>query len=390
MVSGGLIVMKQMFRNQLSNEQLVSRLFSTANKDGIYANADIYGHGLMDLGAATNPWGIPEFTSMLTSTSSNFLSASNTGTPIRSTFMTLGAPLGDSLPHALASQEIAAFDALGAPFWFESSDLTIPSEGASLATRLNDFLNPIQLRSPTDVWQFNLQENATATEIGHLALTDGASRLSMEGPQGFSITLFQEPGDMEGLTLAWTPMAFTPFTVEVGYLNEQQALLGSQAEGAFGHLSGETLFLSAGLNTTAGNWQLTTQGEIGQVSPSVGHSQLIDAVSSLSTSAFRLQATRPFIKGSTLSLFLSQPLRVESGSVALSLPTGRTQDGVVLRGDLSAPLAPSGRQLDIAAKLEFPWLAGDVSMGAARSHQPRHQRTAPPEWTVFTGYRSTW
>ena len=61
MVSGGLITMKKLFRDQLSNEELVSRLFSTANDDGIYANSAIYGHGLMDLGAATNPWGTPGF-----------------------------------------------------------------------------------------------------------------------------------------------------------------------------------------------------------------------------------------------------------------------------------------------------------------------------------------
>ena len=61
MVSGGLAVMKQLFRGQLSNTELVSRLFATANKKGIYANRAVYGQGLMNLGAATNPWGIPAF-----------------------------------------------------------------------------------------------------------------------------------------------------------------------------------------------------------------------------------------------------------------------------------------------------------------------------------------
>ena len=380
-VSGGLAVMKQIFRDNLSDRQLVDRLFATAKDDGIHATSAIYGHGLMDLGAATNPWSIPEFMSTLPGRSS---------ATITSSFMTLGAPLGDGLSNALASQEIAAFDVLGAPFWFQASHFTIPSSGTSIATRLQRFLNPIQLRSLPDTWQFNLQENTSATETGHLALTDGASRFSMDGPQGLAATVFQEPGDVEGLALAWNPNAFSALTLEAGYLNEQQSLLGSQAKGAFGHLSGETLFLGAGLNATAGRWQLAAQGEIGQVNPSLGHSQLIDAVSSLSTSAFRLQATRPFANGSALSFSLSQPLRVESGSVAFSLPTGRTQDGVVLHQALSAPLAPSGRQLDLTAKLEVPWLAGDLSLGATRSSQPRHQLTAAPEWTIFTGYRSTW
>ena len=57
-VSGGLALMKQLFRGQLSNTALVTRLYSTANKTGEYADRSIYGQGLMDLGAATSPVGV--------------------------------------------------------------------------------------------------------------------------------------------------------------------------------------------------------------------------------------------------------------------------------------------------------------------------------------------
>lgn len=60
-VAGGLAVMKQLFRNQLTPLELRSRLFRTANKSGIYANRSKYGQGLMNLGAATNPWGETTF-----------------------------------------------------------------------------------------------------------------------------------------------------------------------------------------------------------------------------------------------------------------------------------------------------------------------------------------
>ena len=56
-VAGGLAVMKQLFRGQLSSAALVSRLFATADKTGRYADEDVYGQGLMDLGAATAPVG---------------------------------------------------------------------------------------------------------------------------------------------------------------------------------------------------------------------------------------------------------------------------------------------------------------------------------------------
>ena len=388
MVSGGLAVMKQLFRGQLSNTALVSRLFQTAKKSGIHANQAVYGQGLMDLGAATNPWGTPAFMGTRSSV------AEAAGASVQGSHVAMGTALGDSLPQSLAQEEVAGFDELGAPFWYEADQFTVPAGGASVATRLNRFLTPPSRPAIPPTWQFKLQEDAPATEIGHLALTHGASRLTLAGPQGFSATAFQRTQDdqspLAALTLAYTPSPLPSLTFAAGYLDEQQSLLGSQGSGAFGELSGETLFLSAGLNTALGDWQLAATGEIGQVNPGVSGSQLIDSISSLSTSAFRLAASRPFANGSTLRFSLAQPLRVNSGAASLSLPTGRTQDGTVLGKTLSAPLVPTGQQLDLSAQLDLPWLGGDLSLGATRSTQPRHQRTAAPEWTFFTGYRTSW
>ena len=57
MVTGGLALMKHHFRDQISNTDLLARLLQTANRSGPYADATIYGRGLMDLGAATSPVG---------------------------------------------------------------------------------------------------------------------------------------------------------------------------------------------------------------------------------------------------------------------------------------------------------------------------------------------
>ena len=59
MVTGALVVMKDYFRDELYNTDLVARLLATANKGGIYADADVYGQGLLDLAAATSPAGTP-------------------------------------------------------------------------------------------------------------------------------------------------------------------------------------------------------------------------------------------------------------------------------------------------------------------------------------------
>ena len=262
--------------------------------------------------------------------------------------------------------------------------------GTTVAARLQEVLHPIHRQPIPQTWQFHLQHKAPATETGHLALANAASRLTTTGPQGLSASLFQSPQRLQGLALSWNPEPLPMLSIGAGYIHEPESLLGSRANGAFGQLSADIAFLSTGLNATTGRWTLAAVGEMGAVKPSVASSGWIDHVSSLATSAFRLQASRAFDNGNTLRFSLSQPLRVDHGVAAFSLPTGRTQDGVVTGTSFSSSLAPSGRQLDLTTTLEMPLAGGDLSLGVTRSRQPGHQRTAAPEWSVFTGYRSTW
>lgn len=55
-VSGALAALKSLFPT-LTLQQIRSRLFTTANKTGSFANTSIFGQGLMDLNAASNPVG---------------------------------------------------------------------------------------------------------------------------------------------------------------------------------------------------------------------------------------------------------------------------------------------------------------------------------------------
>ena len=78
------------------------------------------------------------------------------------------------------------------------------------------------------------------------------------------------------------------------------------------------------------------------VTPAVARSQFISDISTLTSSAFRLQARKPLENGAAFRLALSQPLRVESGAAALSLPTGRPKTAWWWEQDLSAPCPPAG------------------------------------------------
>ena len=142
MVSGGLALMTQMFRDQLPSEDLVTRLFHTADRSGRYADRTVYGHGLMDLGAALSPVGEPAVTAGDT--------VGGAGAFVQESGFQLGGAFGTGLAGALSGREIAAFDALGAPFWYDLGRLVAPSAGPWFGTQVGDFMSAPALERPVD------------------------------------------------------------------------------------------------------------------------------------------------------------------------------------------------------------------------------------------------
>ena len=145
MVTGALAVMKQHFRDELSNTGLVSRLFATAYDQGIYADSAIYGHGLLDLAAALSPQGTPRVTLGTR--------VEDSGVDLDLTRLSLGSPLGDGMTQALAGQEIAAFDDLGAPFWYALDSLADASPGPWAGARLQRFMAQPETGQQTRSWR---------------------------------------------------------------------------------------------------------------------------------------------------------------------------------------------------------------------------------------------
>ena len=148
-------------------------------------------------------------------------------------------------------------------------------------------------------------------------------------------------------------------------MGEREALLGSRAAGAFGRMMADSAFAGIEARARVGAWHLGAGAEVGTVSTSV-QGGLIADVSPLITSAFALQAVRPLNDGDTFTLSLSQPLRVEAGHASLSVPVGRTKDGLVRRRPVTADLVPTGRQIEVTA--QWRWMlstGGELRLGAA-------------------------
>ena len=404
-VSGGLAVMKHAFRDQLSNTDLAARLLETADRTGRYADAALYGRGLLDLGAATSPVGP---TAIVMSPTVN-----GPGTPLTATALVSGGALGDALVHSFRGHEIAAFDALGAPFWFDLGALASAQGHSSMSEHLDDFMAPsggphvlgsrpvVSLRDERGAWvpereqlyglQLGLLDTPPHTEPGHLGLAEHALTLILAVPGGLSMAAFSTEGThraspASGALLSWRAKDM-PLRLRTGWLAEREALLETSARGAFGGLSADAVFAGVDVEADLGPWRLSGGAEFGRVMAEATGGMLED-LSVLTTSAFALRATLPLGSDRGLSLTVSQPLRVESGRATLLVAQGRTKGGDVVRRPLGAELSPTGRELDFAARWHRQWTEdGEFRVGAVWTREPGHRAAADPSLTLLAGWR---
>ena len=392
MVSGGLAIMKQLFRDQVSNEELVSRLLRTADDTGIYADRDLYGRGRMDLGAATSPVGVLDVP--ITTGTAALASAA-----LGSTGLRLGAAFGDGMAAAFDGDEIMALDGYGSPFWYELDSFTATTDGPSMAARLRTFMGAgsglaaIGGGGP-GLTAFGVSgpvlRMPSAAGNGHLALAEGAVAAVAGEGRGFSAMAFttgplRPAMPAAGAAVGWRPGEF-PVGFRAGWISERETMLGSLGQGAFGSLSAGTAFVGFDGSVGLGGWRFGAGGEFGMANPAA-HGGMIREISALTTSTFAVHATRGFERAGSLSFSLSQPLRVESGWAALAVPSARTKAREVVHSALRADLAPGERQLDFAAQWDRALPVGELRLGAVWSHWPGHRDVLGPQVVALAGWR---
>ena len=378
MVAGGLAIMKQLFRDQLSNTELVTRLFETADDTGVYSNSAIYGRGKLDLAAAAHPVGVLE---VPVGTNTN-----QAGNNLRATRLRLGAPFGNGLARSVANHEIMAVDDLGAPFWYTLGDFVKAANGPAVDARVRGFLAGAD--GGASRWPgVRVRDTSTETGDGHLSLSEGGMMATFAGQGGFSASVFGTNREHEavGGTLGWRPEG-SPFGLRVGWIAEDETILGGEGQGAFGSLAADTAFIRFEGDVRLGAWRLGASAEWGTVRPRT-RGGLIDEVSPMTTSAFALHARAAVTDTDVVRFSLAQPLRVEDGQASLTLPVARTKYGSVLRTSLASPLAPDERQIDVAARWERPLADGRLRLGVIWSHYPGHSGSAEPQLTFLAGWR---
>ena len=404
MVTGGLALMKHFFRNQLSNTALVSRLYATANKSGIYANRAIYGQGLMDLEAAISP---VSFSTLALGNRVN-----DGGVSLDSTSLNLGAAFGDGLTQSFANQEFVAFDQLGAPFWYSLDRLAGTRSGPSIQSRLTKFMSstnndhefgifqPALGALPTEYSTLNssrlslglMDTPDLVNDGGHLSLLGRAIALNRSVSDKFGFGLFSSEGNGDQARVAGMEFVSQPFKKNIafrsGVVAERQSLLRSSATGAFGRMTGSSVFVGLEGNVRVGSWHLSAGAEVGTVIAHIDGS-LLSVKSPLTTSALAFRARNRLNARDTLNFALSQPVRIESGHAGMTIPIGRTVDGDVLKSSYSVDLEPSGRQIDLVMqwRRSLPSSNEDFRLATSLSFHPGHSDAAEPTIGVLAGWR---
>jgi hypothetical protein len=174
------------------------------------------------------------------------------------------------------------------------------------------------------------------------------------------------------------------------WMQEDETLLGAKFHDAFGLAGADTLFLDANAGWSfAADWRLG--GSLRQGWTRARNGGMVAGGSQLVSRAWSFDLTRANVlaPGDSFGLRLSQPMRVESGGLNLSLPVDYSYATLApTYGIRSLSLSPKGRELTG----ELAW-RGTLWNGAASASlfyrkDPGHYATLPDDSGVAVSWSS--
>ena len=362
-VSATLAMMKDQFRGQLGNIELVKRLMATAD-DRLHGDDDPhhdgttsvrYGAGVVDPGAALSPVG-----GLVTGAAGN-------SAPLGATRLLAPSAYGDAVTR-IAQVEIAAFDAHNAPFWSAAGDL---------ARAAQDTEDPIPRFEDDHAAREGCPALATLAPHWHCLpfIRDGSAHI-LVGPEGVGLHVPSWPG-----------LSFAALTRTRGRLD-------GDARGAFSFDAGSSvLAVEADRRVAldgAGQWFLAGSATLAldlPQGPGNRSGSMFEAGPTL-ISSWNLGLERHDGEGRS-RITLSQPARVEAGTGHLRFPTGRHVDGTRTFGHVAFPLRPSSRTLTVRLWHHRAVGPGEGIVSAFQSRNPGHARS-PDDFGAGLAWRMLW
>ena len=410
-VTAALALMRELFGDQLSDKELVSRLLKTATKTGIYADSDIYGQGLLNIEAATNPVGPAHILA-----GGHKIKIDDSGFNF--------AHIDDDLLQQLRRRKIIIHDSFDAPFSvplavFDQSTkrarqlaVAAPTPKASTpharydlsglsAKTFGQTFEKIFEHSYVQTWAHE-HPAAVASLTAPLMQTSvdqSAHVPTMTSPyltfagEGFvgqlhhddlAITAFLTQSDMPadtdyqfGVTAQFNHMTdgFS-WSLQAGAMFEENAWLGNRGNGVFSTQGfGQNLFMGfGGVMTLGRGWSSGLGVYLGQTQHHQAKSafkgaQLDDATGF----AFEHMMWRRIGQGYFYTR-LAQPLRYETGRLSLTLPVRRLAGGGQISENMHFDLTPTSRQIEWGSGYVYETNQSALSLNVTAIHHHLHTR----------------
>jgi hypothetical protein len=441
-IAGAVALLAQAFPN-LTSQQIVNLLLTTATDLGASGIDNIYGRGELNIAKAFQPVG----------------SASIAGTPIpvpTGATGTLGGPLGDAGGNQGPKSII--LDSYGRAFTADFSGTmraarATPKLAPALAIGMNtqiaansnfavtlsvaqrrDGVGPDRLDlSPRERVQARAVAGAVIARlgqdrqagigiarssgalVGQMTIDRAAAFIAADAAQdslgffarpatafayrqtrgAFGLTVSGENGDVRlwqdyagdplrsryqghGYTLARVGIdrAIGAWKAEFAgtALEERETILGGASNIWTGTVGASSWFADASLRFAPdGHWRWSAAYRRGWTR--IGAAGLRDGADWLQTDAWSADVTRIglFSLRDSFALRVSQPLRVRSGGLNLTLPVGYNYSTLNAEfGRQFVSLAPTGREMDMEAAYATPWAGGSLSANAFWRQEPGH------------------
>lgn len=178
--------------------------------------------------------------------------------------------------------------------------------------------------------------------------------------------------------LSYAPAPIAVITARAGAMAESGSVLGARSSGGLSLADGART-LTGGLRAEIdfGPVAVYADGELGRTVVDSASQSLFRDLEGLRTGRFSagLKAAHLFDQSDRFIVAFAQPLRIEGGAAVIRTVTGRDYSaGRLIYNDVSVPLAPTGRELDISlgyALSPNPW--GRLRLQALRQFDAGHQ-----------------
>ncbi len=178
------------------------------------------------------------------------------------------------------------------------------------------------------------------------------------------------------------------FKASYGVMKEQDSVLGMLGTGAFKTAGADTTFVSAGVEIKpTDKFKLNLAYTYGWTTPNQTNGLM--NLSRMTADGFAAIAQYDLGSENMLGLSVSSPLRVRSGRVAFNLPVGRSaSDDTVYRETFTGSMKPTAREFDFAlfyrdALSEALTLQSELGVRL----NPDHQKEASPDYRAMFGLK---